>query len=123
MDNYKTPDWILRMFEGWFDPCPLKEKPEFDGLAIEWRDKTFVNPPYSAPSPWVEKAIEESKRGKIIAILLKADLSTRWASKLHQNGHIFFLNERIKFEPANNSARFPSMLIILESSIYRSADG
>ena len=62
MDDYNTPDWIKKMFEGWFDPCPISngELREFDGLG-DWKDKTFVNPPYSKPMVWVEKAIEESK--------------------------------------------------------------
>ena len=22
-DNYNTPSWILKIFEGWYDPCPI----------------------------------------------------------------------------------------------------
>ena len=48
-DNYATDDKIMALFEDWFDPCPLKDNPEIDGLNIEWGEKTYVNPPYSKP--------------------------------------------------------------------------
>ena len=41
-DNYATDKGIMELFEGWFDPCPLNDNPEFDGLKIEWKDKTIL---------------------------------------------------------------------------------
>ena len=113
-DNRATPRWLLEVFEGWFDPCPLNPNPITDGLEIEWKDKTYVNPPYSKPLPWIEKAIEENKKGKTIAMLLKVDTSTKWYAKLIEaRAHIFWINGRLRF--ANNSpANFPSMLVILQ---------
>lgn len=35
-DSYATPSWLMDLFEGWFDPCPLNKNPEIDGLSIEW---------------------------------------------------------------------------------------
>ena len=114
MDNYATPEWILKIFENWFDPCPLNDNPEIDGLAIEWEDKTYVNPPYSSPLKWVEKAIEENNKGKMIVMLLRVDTSTKWYAKLNEaKAKILWFNGRIKFldgKPAN----FPSMLIVLK---------
>ena len=86
-DNYKSDKWLLKMFEGWFDPCPLNPDLvqiylESNGLRMDWEDKTYVNPPYSDPLPWVEKAIEESKKGCYVVMLLKVDTSTRWFYKL-----------------------------------------
>lgn len=49
MDNYRTPSWILDMFFGWYDPCPLATMPTTDGLKVDWEDNTYVNPPYSNP--------------------------------------------------------------------------
>ena len=63
----------MKMYEDWFDPCPLNPNWTVDGLKLDWKDKTFVNPPYSKPKPWVEKAIEESKRGKRIVMLLNVE--------------------------------------------------
>jgi len=114
MDNWGTPKSIMKMFEDWFDPCPLNENPTFDGLAIDWKDKTFVNPPYSKPLPWVIKAIDESKKGKRIVMLLKADTSTQVFKELVGSGAtIAFIHKRLKFEGASNCATFPSMLVFL----------
>lgn len=112
-DNYETPSWIKIMFDGWFDPCPLNPSPTIDGLKIDWKDKTFVNPPYSEPLLWVLKAIEENKKGKNIALLLKLDCSTKWFLLLtNANAHIVFINERVRFN--GKTPPFPNMLAILE---------
>ena len=114
-DNYKTPNWIKQMFFNWYDPCPLVSIPETDGLKIEWGDKTYVNPPYSNPLPWVEKAIEESKKGNMIAMLLRVDTSTKWFAKLVEaDAHILWFSKRLKF--TDKAANFPSMLVILEGA-------
>ena len=67
-DQYPTPQWLMSMFGDWYDPCPLNVNPYFDGLKVNWHDKTYVNPPYSSPLKWVIKAIEELKADfKVIA--------------------------------------------------------
>ena len=112
-DNYKTPEWLMFLFKDFYDPCPLNPNPEIDGLKIEWKGKTYVNPPYSNPLPWVEKAIEENKKGKYIILLLKLDCSTKWFRLLIEAGaHILFVNERIKFN--GKAAPFPNTLFILK---------
>ena len=112
IDDYRTPRWLKTLFRNWYDPCPFKAK--FDGLKTNWLNRTYVNPPYSNPLPWVEKAIEESKKGKTIVMLLRLDSSTKWYRKLVENkAHILLINERIRF--ANNSpSNFASMLVILK---------
>lgn len=113
-DHYKTPDFILDLFDTWFDPCPFDENPKFDGLQIEWKNKTYCNPPYSQPGKWINKAIEESKKGKTIVMLLRVDTSTKWFAKLIENdAKILWFAGRLKFngKPAN----FPSMLVILNN--------
>ena len=113
MDNYKTDKWIMGMFQDWYDPCPFNENPEIDGLSIDWKDKTFVNPPYSNPLPWVEKAIEESKQGKRVVMLLKMDTSTRWFTKLQEaKAKFLWINGRLKHNTGKACA-FPSMLCVL----------
>jgi len=112
-DNYATDNRIMDVFSDWFDPCPLNPEPTKDGLSIEWKDKTYVNPPYSKPLPWIEKAIEENKKGKTIVMLLRMDTSTKWFAKLQEANAVFlWVNGRLRFnnlKPAN----FPSMLVIL----------
>jgi len=100
-------------FVGWFDPCPLNSDYKTDGLSIDWEDKTYVNPPYSNPLGWVRKAIEESKKGKLIVMLLRVDTSTKWFAELVEAGaHFFWASQRIKFV-GKGSPNFASMLVIL----------
>jgi hypothetical protein len=113
MDSYHTPNWILNIFNGWFDPCPYNPNPTIDGLKLDWKDKTYCNPPYSNPKPWVVKAIEENKKGKQIALLLKLDCSTEWFKLLTEaDAHIFFINERVKFN--GKAPPFCNALFILD---------
>lgn len=116
-DNWETPGWLMELFKDWFDPCPINA--DFDGLDCGWQDKTYVNPPYSSPLKWVLKAIEENKKGKTIAMLLKVDTSTRvYRELVNAKAHILFINERLKFKGIENHdgkpASFPSMLVILK---------
>lgn len=114
-DDYPTDEWIKVLFEGWFDPCEISngELRTFDGLGSSWKDKTFVNPPYSKPLPWIQQAIKEHQKGKTIALLLKVDTSTKWFSELQNAGAKFlWVNGRLKYK-TGKPAPFPSMIAIL----------
>jgi len=117
-DEYATPDWIKNvLFEGWYDPCPLSQGlVERDGLYSSWdSDKIFINPPYSKPMPWIERAIAEAQKGKTVALLVKHDSSTRWWAKLHEAGAYFLpIMGRIKFH-GNKPAPFPSVIALIVS--------
>jgi len=114
-DDWRTPPWLMAVFDGWYDPCPLKGA---DGLSLDWGEKTYVNPPYSDPMPWVDKAIKESRKNKLVVMLVKLDPSTKWYHKLQAaGGHFVTFNERLKFwGDKNDGAYFPSVLVILEKS-------
>lgn len=112
-DQWETPKWVMEVFSDWFDPCPLDSNWTYDGLQIPWMNKTFVNPPYSKPMPWIEKAIEENKKGKTIVLLLNVDTSTEWFAKLNEaGGHLLWFAERLKFSEKGTNTR-PSMLVVL----------
>jgi len=112
-DNYATDQWIMELFEDWFDPCPLNLNPQENGLTIDWKDKTFVNPPYSSPLNWVEKAIYENSKGKTIALLLRVDTSTQWFARLvEEKAKILWINKRLRHR-TGKPANFSSMLVIL----------
>lgn len=109
-DDYATPTHIKRLFKGWFDPCPLE--PSCDGLEIPWGERTFVNPPYSNPAPWVEKAIAEAKDGKTVVMLLRVDTSTKWFARLVQaDAEMLWFSRRLHF--SKGPANFASMLVVL----------
>ena len=112
-DNYTTDECIMELFDDWFDPCPLNAEYEVDALKIDWKDKTYVNPPYSNPLPFVLKAIEENKKGKRIVMLLRMDTSTKWFRELQEAGAKFlWINGRLRFN-TGKPANFPSMLVVL----------
>jgi hypothetical protein len=126
-DNYKTDEWILKLFENYYDPCPYNSEynPELDmdGLIINWGkfaikngyEGVFVNPPYSRPWPWVCKAIAEKKINPEINIvmLLKNDSSTEYYRLLHEHGSNFlFPYGRLKYQ-TGKSAPFSSVLVVL----------
>ncbi len=111
-DNWKSPNWISELFKDFFDPCPLNAKE--NGLLIEWKDRSYVNPPYSKPKPWVKKAIEERDKGRMIVMLLPVDTSTEWFRMLVEaKAHITFPNERLRFNGSKTPARWACMIVIL----------
>lgn len=120
-DDYQTDKWLkYGLFDGWFDPCPfmgLDDPSVPDGLAIPWKDHTFVNPPYSNPLPWVKKGIEESEMGGFtIAFLLKHDSSTQWYRLLHEVGaHFLPIIGRLQYG-TGAPAPFASIVAILGGS-------
>ena len=116
-DNWETPKWVMRVFKGWYDPCPLQLTPTIDGLKSDWDTPAFVNPPYSNPMPWVERAINESRKGKTVVMLLNVDTSTKWFAKLNEaKAHFLWFGERLKFiedGKEKDASPKPSMLVIL----------
>lgn len=109
-DSYATPNWLMDIFGNWYDPCPLNKKPNLDGLNTGWAKRTYVNPPYSDPLRWVEKAIAEKKKGKLIVMLLRADSSTRYFQRCQEEGEVIYFGRRIKFN--GKTPYFASMLVI-----------
>ena len=83
-----------------FDPCPYQA--DFDGLQIEWGGRNYVNPPYSRKlkEAFVNKALEESKKGKLCVMLLPVSTSTAlFHDVIKPNAKkIEFIRGRLKFE-------------------------
>lgn len=116
-DNWKTPDDVYNKlnteFKFDFDPCPLNDSPEFDGLSIEWGKSNFVNPPYSDIARWCKKCYEESLKDKIVVMLIPSRTDTRyWHDYIMKAKEIRFIKGRLKFGNSKNSAPFPSAIIV-----------
>ena len=97
------------------DPCPIGGS---GGLDREWGTRTFVNPPYGRIiEKWIQKGHEESKKGKIIIMLLPSRTDTKWFHEyiLPHASEIRFIKGRLKFNEHKNSAPFPSMVVIFKS--------
>lgn len=95
-----------------FDPCPVD--PKFDGLSCKWRKRNFVNPPYGQEIPkWIKKGFEESRRNKLVVMLIPSRTDTRWWHEyVMKADEIRFIKGRLKFSEHKNSAPFPSAVVI-----------
>ena len=93
-DEWVTPPEIVRTLEVEFGPFELDacarpenaKAPQFyvktdDGLSLPWKGRTWLNPPYSNPGPWLRKAVAEvSGVGgcPLVVALLPSCTETRW---------------------------------------------
>lgn len=117
---------MLSMMYGPFtlDPCATANNAkcdkfytiEDDGLAQDWAAEcVFMNPPYGREiGKWVKKAYEEAWLGgaRVVA-LLPARTDTRWWHDYVMRANtIRFVRGRLRFEGAENSAPFPSAVVI-----------
>lgn len=115
-DNWATPSKLYEKFIkfGFYDPCPIN--PTIDGLTSEWKEKNFVNPPYSKLKEWIKKSIVENKKGKIVIMLIPARTDTQAFKLLYDYGsHFRFITGRLKFND-KGSAPFPSVIVMLNGS-------
>jgi len=151
-DEYITPRWV---WEPWhavlgfvldaaastankLPPCKLFYSKDDSAFGHNWAENVaaigggaaWCNPPYSRTGgplkKWVEKAIEESRRGLVVAMLLPADTSTDWFSLLwdREKGmwrdgvQGYFTDGRIRFidprtgEKTKGSPTFGSMVAV-----------
>ena len=104
------------------DVCALPENakcntyytPEIDGLSQVWDGVCWCNPPYGREiGKWVKKAYESNCK---VVMLLPARTDTRWFHDYCIKGNIEFLRGRLKFGNSENSAPFPSMIVIFDKS-------
>lgn len=121
-DNWGTPSHIKDRFKDYFDPCPYDY--EIDGLRIEWKDKNFVNPPFSKLKEWSKKINEEAKKGKEIVLLMPSRTDTKYFHEylLPLNPKIEFIKGRVKYVDLDNSSDkptsspFPSILLTFSNT-------
>ncbi len=85
-----------------------------DGLARPWEGVCWMNPPYGDVIPaWVAKARNSTLDGRhTVVCLLPARVDTGWWWDHCRYGEIRFLRGRLKFGGGENSAPFPSAVVI-----------
>jgi hypothetical protein len=120
-DSHESPDRVYSLIhETWgharydmFDPCPLDDNPKFDGLAIPWHKINYVNPPYSALSEFVDKAIREAKEyGNESIMLLPAKTDQYWFHRLIDSKYeIKWIRKRLKFKNNKNHSTQTHFLV------------
>jgi phage N-6-adenine-methyltransferase len=127
-DCWETPQHLFDLlnleFKFTLDPCCLKETakcskfytPSDNGLIKSWLGETvFVNPPYSRGNidKWVHKCWMESTYGTTVVALLPVSTSSNWFHKyIYKQANIRFIKGRVKFNGANSTAPFSSMIVI-----------
>lgn len=129
--EWSTPqdffDELNKEFGFNLDPCCTHENAkcedhytkEDNGLEQNWGGRiVFVNPPYGKGiGLWVKKSYEESlKAGTTVVMLIPARTDTRYFHEYiyHKAQQIRFIRGRLKFGGSDNSAPFPSMVVIFK---------
>jgi site-specific DNA-methyltransferase (adenine-specific) len=127
--NWATPqaifDKLNAEFDFTLDPCAdisnakckkfytLKE----NGLAQDWsKERVFMNPPYGKEiSKWIKKAYQESKKGALVICLIPSRTDTKWWHDFVLNAkQIRFIKGRLSFNDGDNTAPFPSAIIVFD---------
>lgn len=136
-DKWATPSWVVEFARKFFyfphfdldcaasahnTKCEKFISEEENALKGNWNGTyCWLNPPYSNPLPFVEKAIEQSKRGCKIVMLLNVDNSTQWFAKCVKNatailmiteGRVPFIHNATGQEVRGNSK--PQMFVLFD---------
>jgi site-specific DNA-methyltransferase (adenine-specific) len=128
-DLWATPqeffDELDNEFNFTLDPCATPENAkckryftkEEDGLKQDWEGETvFCNPPYgSVIKDWVKKCYLEAQRPMTKVVMLipaRTDTSYFHDYIYKKAKEIRFVRGRLKFGGSQNSAPFPSMVVI-----------
>lgn len=104
---------MVRGFEAEFGPFALDpasephtaKAPSFytvkdDGLARLWFGRVWLNPPYSKPRPWLERAYEATSTGEadLVVALLPASVDTGWFHEaVLPYAELRFIRGRVRF--------------------------
>ena len=111
-----------------FDPCPYQhDTTKWNGLNIEWKERNFINPPYSRmlKESFIKKAVEEYKKGKLCVMLLPVSTSTVIFHDyiLPNKTEIRFVRGRIKFCGINTFGEYVSNKCGMHDSMIVIFDG
>ena len=128
-DEWPTPPWILDILKTVYrfslDPCSTDINNicgkhytlDDDGLKKSWAAEViWMNPPYSQIEEWMGKAYESAKEeGATVVCLVPARTDTKWWHNYVMRGNcqIVFVQGRLKFGHAKNSAPFPSIIVVM----------
>lgn len=129
-DMWETPQCLFDKLNSKFhfdiDVCATKENAKCkkfytkkqNGLLQEWKGVCWCNPPYGREIiKWVRKASISAKNGTTVVMLIPARTDTKWFHDYiykKDNVKIKFIRGRLKFGNTQNSAPFPSMLVLFK---------
>jgi hypothetical protein len=77
----------------------------------------YVNPPYGRGiGAWIEKGYAEYLKGKTVVFLIPSRTDTRWWHDYCMKAdEIRFIKGRLKFDDQENSAPFPSAIVVFRA--------
>ena len=129
--NWSTPqeffdklNWRFGPFN--LDPCASEDNAKCNnfftekqnGLSETWEGHTvFVNPPYGRGiDKWIEKGYRESLKGDTkVVMLIPARTDTKyWHKYVMMASELYFVKGRLKFGDSQNSAPFPSAVVVFD---------
>lgn len=124
-DEWATPLEFFRQMDAEFgftlDVCATPDNAkcrrfytrEVDGLSQPWDGVVWMNPPYGAAiGQWMERAYHASLAGATVVCLVPARTDTAWWHDYAAKGEVRFIRGRLKFGGSDNSAPFPSAVVI-----------
>ena len=115
-----------REFEFDLDPCATPENAKCEryfteaenGLAQTWTGRVFMNPPYGRDiGAWMAKAWEASQTtATLVCCLVPSRTDTAWWHEYAERGEVRFLRGRLRFGGSENSAPFPSAVVVFRNA-------
>ncbi|MAH47319.1 adenine methyltransferase [Candidatus Pacearchaeota archaeon] len=123
-DFFEKLSWRFGPFD--LDPCANAQSAkcgkfftkEDDGIAQEWTGYTaFVNPPYGRGiEKWIKKGYDEAlKSNTKVVMLIPARTDTKyWHQYVMKADEVYFVKGRLKFGDSDNSAPFPSAVVVFD---------
>lgn len=131
-DIWATPQWLFAALHKEFgftlDPCSDGENakcekfytPRENGLLRDWGNETvFMNPPYSEVESWMRKAYGSAQEGATVVCLVPARTDTAWWHEYAMKSEIRLIRGRLKFGDAENSAPFPSAIVVFRPREFK----
>jgi integrase/recombinase XerD len=134
-DQWATPpdlfDELNEEFAFTLDVCAEKSNakckkffsPKEDGLKQRWEGTCWMNPPYGrGVSNWMRKARQSAEEnGATVVCLVPARTDTAWwheevAPYIGERVEARFLKGRLKFGGQENSAPFPSVIVVFHGN-------
>lgn len=125
--DWGTPQWLFDTLNTEFafdrDVCASEGNAKCaqyftkaqDALKQTWTGYCWMNPPYGRQiGRWVEKAYQSAQTGEATVVcLLPSRTDTRWwHDYVMKADTVRLIQGRLKFEGAENSAPFPSAIVI-----------
>lgn len=117
VQDYQTPTAFLDAVRGWLQieqfsidlaadvdnaVCPRFYHEADNALMQDWNAEgwAWLNPPFSALAPWVQRAWEQTQQGAYLVMLVPAGVGSNWwRDWVHDKARVLLLNGRLCFIP------------------------